>query len=121
MTTSLRTFLGLASLFWVTGLAACGPGPAGEAGRSTTSASEGHATGMAAALSASCSGCHMAGLDRSADAIPSIEGLDAGTLKASLVAYRADDVGDTVMHRIARGYTEAELDLIADYLAGGER
>ena len=66
----------------------------------------------AATLAATCSGCH-AGAD--AD-VPNLDRMDAGTLSVRLAFYRTDADGTTVMHRIARGYTPAQIDAISDYL-----
>ena len=68
----------------------------------------------AALLAASCSGCHAVG----GRAIVSLEGYDQAALLSSLTAYKTDDAGTSVMHRIARGYSEAELAEIAAYLGG---
>ena len=62
------------------------------------------------ALAASCSGCHAGG------AIVSLDDWDAEQIEASLSAYRVDEAGTTVMHRLARGYSEGEVRAIAAYL-----
>ena len=64
-----------------------------------------------ASLSASCSGCHASG-----QAIVSLDGMSAEAIATSLQRYRTED-GTTVMHRMARGFTEAQIDEIAAYLA----
>jgi mono/diheme cytochrome c family protein len=68
------------------------------------------ALGRSALLTSSCSGCHAPG----GQAIVSLEGYTAERLKALLTAYRSD--GETAMHRMARGYTEAEIESIATTL-----
>ncbi len=67
----------------------------------------------AATLAASCSGCH----HRAGQALVSLEGRDAAAITALLLAYKHED-GMTVMHRIARGYGDADLAAIAAVLAG---
>jgi sulfide dehydrogenase cytochrome subunit len=68
------------------------------------------------ALAAACTSCH--GLrGHSRGAIPSIGGLDKATLLAALRAFSADQGDPTVMNRIARGYTDAELEALADYFS----
>jgi len=34
------------------------------------------------------------------------------------MAYKSDQSGTTVMHRIARGYTQTEIETISAYLGG---
>ena len=73
----------------------------------------GHAPlGSAAALAVSCSGCHGEG----GRAIVSLEGLSANDIEARFLMYRSSTVGGSSMHRMARGYTEEQIRLIADYL-----
>jgi cytochrome subunit of sulfide dehydrogenase len=67
-------------------------------------------------LSASCAGCH--GPDgRSPGAIPSIAGKDAEFIRTALEEFRSGQRPSTVMGRHAKGYTDEELALIADYFA----
>jgi len=73
----------------------------------------GHAPlGSTAALAVSCSGCHGKG----GRAIVSLEGLSADGIEARFLVYRSSTAGGTSMHRMARGYTEEQIRLIADYL-----
>ena len=62
-----------------------------------------------ALLTASCSGCHANG----GQAIASLEGAPAAELEAKLLAYRNDAEGGSSMHRMARGYSEEQIALIA--------
>ncbi|MFT5774750.1 c-type cytochrome [Hyphomonas sp.] len=66
----------------------------------------------AASLAATCSGCHAG----PGTGVPSIDRMDAGTLSARLAFYKTDADGTTVMHRIARGYSQAQVDAIGQYL-----
>lgn len=89
-------------------LAACGSTPAADDRAPLPP------TGRATTLSLACSGCHsMAG-----GAIPSLEGRPAASIRQSLLDYRTDADGTTVMHRMMRGYSEADIDAISTYLAG---
>ncbi|MEM6999315.1 MAG: hypothetical protein AAF529_00920 [Pseudomonadota bacterium] len=72
--------------------------------------------GQAAALAMICSGCHQAGQDRSTG-IGSLEGYSAAQLLSMLEAYRLNAEGQTAMHRLTRGYTQAQLAEIATYLS----
>lgn len=65
-------------------------------------------------LAAPCLSCH--GSETAArNEIPRLE-LEAGVIRARLEAFRKDDSHTTVMTRIARGYTDEEIALIAEYL-----
>jgi cytochrome subunit of sulfide dehydrogenase len=66
----------------------------------------------AAALALNCLTCH------SRDgAIPTLSGRGAPELIEGLRAFRDGSAPSTIMQRIARGYGDAELIAIADYLA----
>ena len=68
-----------------------------------------------AMLSASCAGCH--GTDgRSPGAIPGISGKPAEFIRVSLEDFRSGKRKSTVMGRHAKGYSDEEIMLIADYL-----
>ena len=67
-------------------------------------------------LSLSCAGCHGPN-GHSPGAIPSIYGRSAGSLAETLRAFRADQRPATVMNRIARGYSDAEIDALAREIA----
>ena len=66
----------------------------------------------AALLAEMCGTCH--GPDgRSPGAIPSLAPLNAEAVSAFLLAYRAGDIEATVMDRIARALTDAEIESLA--------
>ena len=69
------------------------------------------------ALSASCSGCHSALPETS---MGPLSGRSASALASAINSYRTDPDGTTVMHRIARGYSEADVEAISSYLSGGD-
>jgi len=78
------------------------------------------ATGAAAASGAgmaeSCATCH--GLDaRPRGAIPRLAGRDAAELAQALRDFRDGRRPGTVMGRIAKGYTDAEVDAVAAAIA----
>ncbi len=69
-----------------------------------------------AMLSNSCSACH--GTDgKSPGAIPSINGKSARFINQALTEFRSGYRASTVMGRHAKGYTDKEIKLIADYFA----
>lgn len=69
-----------------------------------------------AVWAASCMACH--GTDGKADGTSlSLHGRSADELLRALRAYRTGERPATIMHQHARGYTDAELELIAKYFA----
>jgi cytochrome c553 len=71
------------------------------------------ALSASAALASSCSGCHAA----THAAVPDFGGRDSATLSARLTTYKYDSDGTTVMHRLARGFSDEQIAMISDYLA----
>ena|SRR5215472_4483397 len=73
-------------------------------------------------LAAACASCH--GSNRTA-AIPSLAGKDPGELLRIMQDFRSGKRQATVMHQLARGYTDQQVQAIAAYLAaqkpGGTR
>ena len=67
-------------------------------------------------LSISCSGCHGTG-GHSTGAIPSIYGRSAQSIAETLRAFRDGQRPSTVMIRIAKGYTDTEIDAVAREIA----
>ncbi|BAV32402.1 cytochrome C [Sulfuricaulis limicola] len=62
-----------------------------------------------------CYSCH--GTDgRSAGAIPSLTGITADQAKTMLMGFKSGALPATVMTRHAKGYTDAELEAIANYI-----
>ena len=71
---------------------------------------------QAAMLSNSCSACH--GTDgKSPGAIPRINGKSARFINQALLEFRSGTRTSTVMGRHAKGYSDKEIKLIADYFA----
>jgi len=66
---------------------------------------------------ASCSGCHpaSAGIETP---VPRLAGRNAAELVQQMQAFRAGQREATVMDRIAKGFTDAEVRAIADWYAG---
>jgi len=67
-------------------------------------------------LSLSCSGCHGAG-GRAQVPMPRLFGRSADMIAQALREFRADQRPATVMNRIARGYSDAEIDAVAREIA----
>lgn len=72
-------------------------------------------TSTVAVLTLSCSGCH----SPAGGAIASLEGRSEAELHAALLRYHSYSDGGSVMHRMMRGYSEADIEAISAYLAEG--
>lgn len=69
-----------------------------------------------AMLANSCAGCH--GTDgKSPGSIPSIAGKSASFIDKTLKEFREDSRSSTVMGRHAKGYSDNEIRLIAEFFA----
>ncbi len=64
----------------------------------------------------SCGGCHAAA-ERPNAAIPSIDGQPAGAIVAAMRAYRAGERPASVMDRIAKGFSDEEIQAIAAWIS----
>ena len=64
----------------------------------------------------SCSGCHAAG-QRVDTAVPKLAGRSAADIVAQMQAFKTGQKPSTVMDRIAKGFTDAEVQAIADWYA----
>jgi len=71
----------------------------------------------AAILANTCFSCH--GTEgRSSGAMPSIEGKSASYIADTLKRFRDGDKKSTVMIRIAKGFTDEEIEELAGYFSG---
>lgn len=70
----------------------------------------------APAGAASCSGCH-ANNPRVDTAIPPLNGRPAADTAAAMVAFKAGQRAGTIMDRIAKGYSDEEIQAIAQWYA----
>jgi sulfide dehydrogenase cytochrome subunit len=67
-------------------------------------------------LADACTSCH--GLEgHSQGFIPTIGGVEKSTLLRQLKAFKDQKGSATIMNRIARGYTDAELEALAQYFS----
>src|SRR5215813_815336 len=64
----------------------------------------------------SCSGCHATSM-RVASPVPRLIGLDQAQIVKAMQDFRAGTRAGTVMDRIAKGFTDAEIQAIAAYWA----
>jgi sulfide dehydrogenase cytochrome subunit len=63
---------------------------------------------------AACSGCHSAS-SAVQTSVPVLTGRAAKEIVAQMRAFRSGQRGATVMDRIAKGFSDAEIDAIADW------
>jgi cytochrome subunit of sulfide dehydrogenase len=76
--------------------------------------------GRGEALADACTSCH--GINgRSHGYIPSLNTLLRAQFISALEDFREQKRNATVMNRIARAYTPAEIELLADYFTSGEK
>jgi len=69
-------------------------------------------------LASSCFNCHGTDGRHGRDSIPAIGGKNQDVLLTQLLDFKADQVpGATVMNRLARGFSDAELAAIARYFS----
>ena len=62
-----------------------------------------------------CYSCH--GTDgRSAGSIPGLTGMNAKQAETMLKGFKSGELPATVMMRLAKGYTDAELEALANYI-----
>ena len=71
---------------------------------------------LARNLAATCANCH--GTDgHSAGGMERLAGESRDTLLRKLREFQSGDRPATIMHQISKGYTDEQLELIADYFA----
>ncbi len=76
----------------------------------------GGAQAQAPLVAEGCIGCHGPN-GAGAGGVPALAGRDRAELVALMAAFRANERPATIMGRIARGYTEAEIAAAADHFA----
>ncbi len=70
----------------------------------------------AAILAGSCASCH-GPAGRSPGDIPPLAGLEAAGIAELMKGFKSGALEATVMNRIAKGFTEEEIVVLADYIA----
>ncbi|MBY0431196.1 MAG: c-type cytochrome [Rhodospirillales bacterium] len=92
------------------GLLVAGNAQAGEPARPSAM------SGSPAALAGTCFNCH--GTEgRTSAAIPGLAGLEKDYLATALKAYKDGSREATIMHQLAKGYTDEEILALADYFS----
>jgi len=68
-------------------------------------------------LYATCAACHGTGGAGRGEALPVLAGQSKEALVASMRAFKAGQRPATIMHQIAKGYTDEQIEEIAAYLS----
>jgi cytochrome c553 len=72
----------------------------------------------ARSLAATCAQCHgTAGHALPGAVVPGLAGLPAGYLAEQMKAFRSGTRSATVMHQIAKGYSDAQIEQMAAYFS----
>jgi cytochrome c553 len=75
----------------------------------------------ARSLAATCASCHgTEGRSVSAD-LPGLAGMPKEKIVSAMNAFKNGAREATVMHQLARGYTERQIDLVAEYFAARKK
>lgn len=98
------------------GLAACGGANDPSNGAASSSMAAAGQFGPGATLAAACSGCHSDGNG----AIANLTLYSETQMQETLARYKNEAGGTTVMHRLARGYSDEDIALVSAYLTGSE-
>jgi cytochrome c553 len=70
-------------------------------------------------IAAQCNGCH-GDMGRSKGAAPAINGLPKSYLVSSMNDFKADKRPATIMNRIAKGYSDQEIENVAEYYSSAK-
>ncbi|RYG11660.1 MAG: c-type cytochrome [Burkholderiales bacterium] len=73
-------------------------------------------------LAATCANCHGTG-GRSAEgaAVPSLAGMPQDAMVAQMKAFKAGTRPATIMHQLAKGYSDAQIEQLAAYFAAQKK
>jgi cytochrome c553 len=77
--------------------------------------------GSARSLAATCAACHGTNGHSVTTEVTSLASLPKEVIVQRLQEFRAGKRPATVMHQLAKGYTDQQIELIAGYLAGQKR
>ena len=71
----------------------------------------------AASLSATCASCHNTnGKGVEGADVPGLSHLKASYIETQMLAFKSGERGATVMHQLAKGYTNEQIKIISEYL-----
>lgn len=76
----------------------------------------------AASLAATCANCHGThGRAAEGSAVPALAGLSREYMAAQLKAFKDGTRSATIMHQLAKGYSEAQIEQLATYFAAQKK
>ncbi len=78
------------------------------------------ATPSASMLGDTCAGCHGTDGSSNGPATPNLAGISEAYMVDTMKGYKEGDRASTIMGRIAKGYTDAEIESMAKHFAGLE-
>lgn len=86
-------------------------------GLPSSSLADSHVTQQVALMASACANCH--GTDgRLVGSVPTLAGSSADMLETQLLAFKHDEqTSATIMDRIAKGFSDAELSALASHFA----
>ena len=102
-------FLVAASCVSLFALAACGGSEPTQVEATTTDIAT--ITGDGVAITMACGGCH----SPQSEAMVDLTDYGADPMRQALMRYRSETDGTTVMHRLARGYSDADVELLVEH------
>ena len=72
---------------------------------------------QAASLAATCANCHGTnGVGVEGSAVTGLANLSVDYIKTNMIWFKTGQRPATVMHQLAKGYTDEQIDIIANYL-----
>ena len=75
-----------------------------------------------ASLAATCANCHgTQGRAAEGSAVPGLAGMPREYMAAQLKAFKDGSRPATIMHQLAKGYSEAQIDQLATYFAAQKK
>ena len=72
-------------------------------------------------MAANCSACHGTNGNSAGGAIPGLAGTNKDYVVAQMKAFKEGKREATVMHQIAKGYSDAEMAAIAEFFAAQKK
>jgi sulfide dehydrogenase cytochrome subunit len=76
-----------------------------------------HAAPVGQRLYANCAACHGTAGKPAGSTLPALAGQPKDTLAATMRAFKTGGRPATIMHQIAKGYTDEQIEQIAAYLS----
>lgn len=73
-------------------------------------------------LAATCANCHgTGGKSAGGSAVPSLAGMPQDTMVAQMKAFKAGTRPATIMHQLAKGYSDVQIEQLAGYFAAQKK